>query len=477
MDYPNSKTQPWTHQEKAWEKAKFYDNFYLAIAMGGGKTKLAIDYGTAFDAKRILILCPKNVIVSSIWEDQYSLHSANNVKVFAPLKESVKQKAEKIKVQLDSADANNHRLAVVLNYESFWRPPLGPDYNTRNRMINPGILFSYNWDLIICDEIHRIKDPGGRASWGALRIGKKAKRKLGLSGTPFPNSPNDIYAQYRFLDKSVYGSSFQMFKQHYNIMGGYQNKQVVAFQNLDDLNEKFYSIAYRIKKEDALPNLIPCDHQIRLCELDKKTKEVYKEMDKELLVEIKEKKAQGNTIKSIMSASNTLVKLLRLAQLAGGYVKDNEGKEVILDNNKIKATTEIIEDLDKKEPVVIFCRFTNEIKRLKDAIQKTGRTVSELSGQKNELMKWKNGETDVLLAQIQAGSEGIDLTRSCYCIFFSIGYSLGIYDQACAREDRPGQKYKVTFIHVITKNTVDEKIKKAIDKKQDIVECVLEEVI
>ncbi len=475
MDYPKSKTQPWAHQILAWEKAKFYDNFYLAVAMGGGKTKLAIDYGTAFDAKRILVLCPKNVIVSSVWEDQYAIHSANNVKVFAPLKESVKQKTEKIKAQLDSADANGHRLAVILNYESFWRPPLGPDYNMRNRMISPGLLFSYDWDLVICDEIHRIKDPGGKASWGAMRIGKKAKRKLGLSGTPFPNGPNDIYAQYRFLNKEVYGSSFQMFKQYYNIMGGYQNKQVVAYQNLDDLNQKFYSIAYRIKKEDALPHLIPPDHQVRLCELDTKTTKLYKEMDKELMIEIEEKKAKGQTVKSIMTAPNTLVKLLRLAQLAGGYVKDNEGKEVILDGSKIEAAKDVIEDLDKTEPIVIFCRFTNEIKRLTQAITKTGRTVSELSGQKNELMKWKNGETDVLIAQIQAGSEGIDLTRSCYCIFFSVGYSLGIYDQACAREDRPGQKYKVTFIHIIAKQTVDEKIKKAIDKKQDIVECVLEE--
>jgi len=474
MDYPKSKTVPWEHQVKAWWKAKSYLNFYFAIAMGGGKSKLAIDYATAFDAKKILILCPKNVLISSVWNNQFTEHSFNHVKVISPTKGSVKKKTEFIESQLNAADLNGHRIAVIINYDSFWRPPLGPDYNARNKIINPGLLAKHQWDLFICDEIHRIKDPGGKASWGALRIGKSAKRKLGLSGTPFPNSPNDIYAQFRFLDKSIYGSSFQVFRNEYNIMGGYQNKQVVGYKNLDDLNKKFYSIAYRIKKEEALPNLIPPDHQTRICQLNPDTRKLYDEFDKELVAEIKELKKQGATNKAILSAPNTLVKLLRLAQLAGGFIKDNEGNKHIIDDNKLNIVKEIIEDIGD-EPVVIFCRFTNEIERLIKMLEGMGKKVSELSGRRHDITEWQNGKTDILTAQIQAGSEGIDLTRSCYCIFFSIGYSLGVYDQACAREDRPGQKYKVTFFHIIAEKTVDEKIKKAIDKKIDIVECILEE--
>jgi len=78
---------------------------------------------------------------------------------------------------------------------------------------------------------------------------KAARYRLGLSGTPMPHSPLDVYAYFRFIDATIFGWSYNRFRQHFAVMGGYQNHQVVAYDNLDELNRKFYSVAFACGKD------------------------------------------------------------------------------------------------------------------------------------------------------------------------------------------------------------------------------------
>jgi SNF2 family DNA or RNA helicase len=100
----------------------------------------------------------------------------------------------------------------------------------------------------------------------------------------------------------------------------------------------------------------------------------------------------------------------------------------------------------------------------------------ELSGKRNELRRWQDGEAQVLAVQIDAGAEGVDLTRARYSIFYSVGYSLGRYDQAKKRTHRPGQMKPVTHIHLVARGTVDVKIMRALEKRADIVNAILAEI-
>jgi SNF2 family DNA or RNA helicase len=100
----------------------------------------------------------------------------------------------------------------------------------------------------------------------------------------------------------------------------------------------------------------------------------------------------------------------------------------------------------------------------------------ELSGKRDELKRWQDGEAQVLAVQIDAGSEGVDFTRARYSIFYSVGYSLGKYDQARKRTHRPGQTKPVTHIHLIARGTVDGKIMRALEKRADIVNAILAEI-
>ncbi|MFA5378725.1 MAG: helicase-related protein, partial [Dehalococcoidia bacterium] len=113
---------------------------------------------------------------------------------------------------------------------------------------------------------------------------------------------------------------------------------------------------------------------------------------------------------------------------------------------------------------------------IKAAVEESGRTYAELSGRGNDLQAWQEGKFDVIGVQIQAGGVGISLVRARYCVYYSMGYSLGDYEQSLARVHRPGQKQNVTYIHLVATGTVDEKVYKALQKRKQVIEDLLEGV-
>jgi SNF2 family DNA or RNA helicase len=97
----------------------------------------------------------------------------------------------------------------------------------------------------------------------------------------------------------------------------------------------------------------------------------------------------------------------------------------------------------------------------------------ELSGSANQLAEWQAGAAPILATQIQSGGVGVDLTRARYCVFFSLGFSLGEYLQARKRAHRPGQTRAVTIIHVIASKTVDQDVYTALENREAVVEAIL----
>jgi SNF2 family DNA or RNA helicase len=471
LQYPPTKTSPWNHQKDLWQLSKDKPNFYIAHDMGCGKTKESIDYANGINAEKILVISPKKV--TDVWPAQFKMHSAKKYEICSPDKGTAAKKAKTIEAHLDRCKVLKVPSVVVLNYEIVIRPPLGPVYDRHNRMIHRGYLLTLDFDLLVIDEAHRIKAPGGKASWNIMRIGKHAECQRYQSGTPMPHSPLDIYAQYRALDNTIFGTRYDMFKQRYAIMGGYENKQVVRFVNLDELNEKFYSIAHYVSSDDALDLPEESDH-ILTCKLPPRIMKLYNEFNKELIIEI------GN---GEVTAQNGLVKLLRLAQMTAGYMVFDDDSTQIIDDAKIRMAIDFLVDLPEKKHIVIFCRFQNEIVRLKQLIEsnfknrKVGTICGFLDSPKDFYDGiWHGTDTNTLIVQVQAGGEGIDLTVAHYCLFFSKDFSLGNYRQCKKRLHRPGQTKKTFYYHIICQGTVDQKIMTAIEKKRAIVDYILEDL-
>lgn len=294
------------------------------------------------------------------------------------------------------------------------------------------------------------------------RLRAKAKRRVALTGTPMPHSPLDLYAQYRFVDPSVFGTSYVRYRNRYAIMGGYLQHQVIGWRDMDDLNAKFYSRAYRADRSVIeLPDAV---HVERYGRLEASASNIYAQLEDELYAEW-----EGGSL----SAANALVKLLRLQQLCGGWLASEDGEYHHLSTAKQSMLKDALEDFGD-EPAVVVCRFQRDLDAVHEVAAELKLRSGELSGRRRELQAWQDGETQILALQIQSGGVGIDLTRARYMVLYSVGWSLGDFDQVLARVYRPGQHRPVTYVHLIIADTVDVAIRKALDERADLVESALQ---
>jgi SNF2 family DNA or RNA helicase len=459
MYYPDTKLAPRAYQVEALNAALPHRGYFLAHDMGTGKTKTAIDICTARGAERILVVCPKAVV--STWPAEFEKNAPVMPTVLCLNKGAIKARAKLLTRALELGGP----IVAVINYEAMWRPPFGPTYK-QNRMVDIGLLRKVRWDEVIFDESHRIKSPGGKASMFAKHFRKQECQILALTGTPMPHSPLDIYAQARAVEPELFGTSFVKFRSRFAIMGGFEGRQVVDYRDLDILHDTFYSRAHRVCKGDVL-DLPPTTHVTLTCDLPIKALKIYKELENEMIAEV------GS---GIVTAANALVKLLRLQQVASGYVKDEDGKYHQVHDEKAELLSDLLQDIPADEPVVVFVVFRSDIDAIKKVCESkaVSRTYSELSGECDDHEAWKAGKTSVLIAQIQAGAEGVNLVRACYNIYYGVGTSLGRYLQSLARSDRSGQTRPVTYYHLVANGTVDVQVRKALEQKRDIVETVID---
>lgn len=449
-----SATGLWKHQVQAVDFARNKQGTLLAMGMGSGKTACAVRLIEEWDCRRVLVLCPKSVV--RVWPGQVSLHGKQAWTVL-PLDTGTLPRRQKELAQALTLQATlGTRLLVVLNYDVL--PYSIGQY-----------LKTVQWDALVEDECHRLKGPAGRQSRLCSQLADRVPRRLGLTGTPMPHSPLDIYGQFRALDKRVFGTSYALFRARYAVMGGFQNHTVVAFRDLDDLHERMYARTFRCRTCDVvdLPEYTDVD---RYCELEPEARRVYDTLAEEMVVELES---------GLLSADNALVKLLRLAQVANGTVKDDAGEMRSVGTEKQQLLAEVLEELkagwqEAQEPVVVFYRFSVDGNAIHETAQGLGLTTAELSGRRNDLATWQDGQADILVVQLQAGGVGIDLTRARYVIYHSSDWSLGNHEQSRARVHRPGQTRPVTYIHLLARSTVDEQVRKALEKKAAVVDFVLD---
>ncbi|MFH1981375.1 MAG: DEAD/DEAH box helicase [Pseudomonadota bacterium] len=413
------------------------------------------------------MVCPNKVL--NHWPRQIKVHSPKMIKPICPTTESwsVKKKAAFIEAELNLAKMGRYPALVILNFESFYRPPLGPTrkkVGNRMRITDPGLLSKIPWDLFGIDEIHRIKKPGGIWSWAAYNIGKHAKRRVGLSGTMLPKDKRDAYAQFRFLDDAVFGTSYANFCQAYCVMGGYENRQVIGYLNEEVFAQKLSTITYSVDTDDVLD--LPAVHDVPIYfDLSDSAKKVYRELEQEYIAQID----QGEIV-----AKNALVKMLRLCQMTGGFATTDDGNIHQIDNSKIENLLDKMQDLPPGEPVMVFYKFTPEAMVLRHALEAAGYKVGEISGRANDEQGWLDGKFNVMLLQIDACAEGLDtLTAARYGFFYTKGLiSPGKLDQAIRRLKRPGQQRRVIFFHLIARGTVDQKIERSLKSGSDTIQGV-----
>ena len=469
-----AKPPMWPAQEEALERVVSQPATMLDMEMGCGKTRVAVEAVMAIpEVRRALVVCPKAVM--GVWPRELAKYADPTEYVVFQRRtgETVRQTAARLwDVMAAYEDVKDvpgtpKKLVLVVNYDSVWRKPLG-DYLIR-------LADRHEMDMVILDESHRAKAAGSKVSKYLAMLGRRVPRRLCLSGTPMANSPLDVYGQYRFLDRSIFGTSHERFLQRYAVLGGPERKFIVGFKDQQDLMDRFRSIAYTCHMSDVadrvkLPEALP--PQVIGVELPKGDMATLRDLGRDFVAEC----AGG-----FVTASNVLVKLLRMQQVCAGFCEVQEGpmeagevREV--NHAKADALRSVLQDLDPAERVVVFCVFRHDLDEVRRVALLEGRPAFELSGREHTLEDWAgeggvhDGHGGVIAVQVQAGAEGVDMTCASHAVYFSLPHSLALYEQSRARLHRPGQSRPVSFLHLIAEGTVDEAMYGSLQRKRDVID-------
>ncbi len=456
-------SKPFAHQIQGYNIGLRLPNVAILMEQGCGKSLTAIAImGRRFlrkEISRVLIVAPASVVPTWGKEGQGELA----VHAGFPYEALMLQgPVAKRKQALEALEPTPTRLQIVVtNYEATWRMEKE--------------LARWGPDMIVCDESQRIKNPGARQSKTMHKLGKLAKYRLILTGTPVTQGPLDFFSQYKFLDPSIFGTRFTPFKARYAILGGPNRQMVLGYntKTLPELVQRAHKIAYRVTKAEALdlPEVID---QVLYCQLESSAKQFYASMAKDSVAELE----SGDKV----TAATILVKLLKLQQITGGFVKDEEVTNYV-SKAKMKLLTELLGDFkeDKEKKVVIFARFRAEIKAIMELLGKMelGYAVIygdvPLSERGASVVEFQhNPECRVFLAQIQTAGLGITLTAADTAIFYSLDFSFANYDQCKARIHRIGQKNKCTYVHLVAEGTIDEKTMKVLRSKKSLADAVVD---
>ena len=358
-----------------------------------------------------------------------------------------------------AAMADTSPAIVVSNYESLWRIKE---------------IEKLAWDCLVWDEVHRLKSPSGAASKWAAKMCKKnpTAKRIGLSGTLLAQSPLDAYGTWRAVESpecTTFGTTYTLFKATYAITNPAIPGMVIGWRNKEQFAARVAATTFQRKSEDVL-DLPPIHHVEVPVEMTVKEGKVYTQLEKDFCAEV-----DGGFI----TPANAMVGLLRMLQATSGFMRlDDTAAARQIDDvpSKRAAFAEMLEDMPEHEPLVVFCRFRSDIDSVLHACEQLGRTASELSGKVDSLAAWQAGETSVLVAQIQSGGIGIDLTRAAVGCFYSLGHSLSEWLQAIARLHRPGQERNTRFFSLVAqlqgKTTADGRVYEALSNRKEVIDVV-----
>ena len=324
---------------------------------------------------------------------------------------------------------------------------------------------------LLVHNCHRAKRTTTQTSRALRAVSDGAKYRYGLTGTPAPNGPLDIFGSLTFLDPNIIGTSYwTTFKARHAIMGGFENHEIIGYRDLATLNAQVASCSSRVKKEDAL-DLPPKTFVTRPCPLSTEQRRIYRQLKEEAIAIFRRQEKEGT-----LTVRNILTETLRLLQVCGGFLPDDEGRMHSLDCGKADVFEEMLDDFAPDQKVIVWCAFLAEV----DAIcaRLGGRAVrydgrSSTIEREDAIEQFRNGDAQFFVATPAAGGEGITLTESSTVVYYSRDWNLKNYLQSQDRAHRIGQHHPVTISNLVVPGTIDARCMQALERKEGEQEAIL----
>lgn len=315
-----------------------------------------------------------------------------------------------------------------------------------------GLLFDF--DMVVVDELSSFKSHQAKRFKSLMKVRPLVKRIVGLTGTPSANGLMDLWAEFRLLDLGQrLGRFIGNFRDTYFVPDKRNQQMVFSYKPKPGAEEGIYQkisdITISMKNTDylKLPGLVMNEISVRLSEAEWQH---YQTLKDEMVLSLNGKE---------VDAVNAAALSGKLIQLANGAVYDEHGGVIPIHGRKLDALEDIIEAANGK-PVLIAYWFKHDLKRILERIP------GEQLDSEDSIRRWNAGKIPVALIHPASAGHGLNLqTGGCALVWFSLTWSLELYQQTIARLWRQGQKETVVVRHIVAKSTIDENVMAALAKK------------
>lgn len=454
----------------------------VILDMGLGKTSVTLTaieslMHDSFEISRVLVIAPLRVAAMT-WPDEICRWDHLKSLSFAV-----------------AVGTEQERRAAVLQHA---------DITIINRENLPWLVeksgLPLDYDMVVIDELSSFKNWQSKRFRAFMKLRPSVRRVVGLTGTPSPNGLMDLFAEYRCLDMGQrLGRFIGRYRTAYFIPEKTNGNIVYSYRLRPGAEEQIYQkisdITISMKALDHLqmPELIKNRYPVKLSNLERG---IYNKLKMDLVLTSADMKidsklseaglsrrgavaerasfpdASGKRVNVELTATTAAALSNKLCQLSNGCVYDDNGKPVCFHDRKLDALEDILEAATS--PVLVCYWFKHDLKRISERLDALHITHAEIRDA-DSIRRWNAGELPVGLIHPASAGHGLNLqTGGHTMVWFGLTWSLELYEQCIARLWRQGQQSRTVIVtHIVTVNTIDEQILRALEDKSQTQEALI----
>ena len=406
----------------------------------------------SFDVSRVLVIAPLRVC-NCVWPEERMKWDGMSLLRMSVVTGSAKEREAALNAPADIYVINRENVKWLTDYLEYRH-------------------ISWPFDMVVIDELSSFKNHQSQR-WKALKkVRHKIKRIVGLTGTPAGNGLMDLWAETYLIDRGErLGRFIGRYRETYFRPSGMNPYTGTVFSYVplqgaeDAIYERISDICVSMRALDCLdmPDRVTVNHFV---DMDGTERAVYDGMKKDLLVQL-----DGGTV----DASNAAVLSGKLLQMANGAVYGSDMEMKVLHSRKLEMLGDLIEQANGQNVLVAYW-FQHDHTRIHKYLTELGYQPRDLKSDA-DIADWNAGKIQVGLISPASAGHGLNIQKGGHIlIWFSLVWSLEMYQQTNARLWRQGQKEVVTIHHILTRNTVDEDVLKALERKDTTQRNLIEAV-
>ncbi|MDK6240640.1 DEAD/DEAH box helicase [Winkia sp. UMB10116] len=428
---------PHNYQSTATEFIIDHDEAAILLGMGLGKSvitltaiwQLMLDY---FTISRVLVVAPLRVARDTWPAEIRKWDHLDGLTVAV----AVGTKADRLAALAKSA------MVTIINRENIpW-------------LVNQ-MGGSWPFDMVVIDELSSFKNHRAKRFTALVKMRPFVKRWVGLTGTPASNGLMDVWAQFRLLDGGErLGRFITRYRERWFVPDKRNGMQVFTYKPRAGAEDEIYGVigdmtlSMRTTDHLQLPELTVTT---TLVTLEPKERKIYEQLKADLVLDL-----DGATI----DAANAAALSGKLLQLASGAIYTGDGQWAPVHDRKLDALEDLYEAANGS-PLLVAYWFTHDRKRITSRFPQARELKTSA-----DIEAWNRGEIALGLIHPASAGHGLNLQAGGHLlVWFSLTWSLELYQQTNARLYRQGQSEPVTITNLVAEGTLDETVLKALDAK------------